>query len=895
MAKKILSYLIFSLLFIHVLLAQNVGINTITPDASAALDITATDKGVLVPRLTTTQRTSITTPATGLLVYDTTLGQFYFYNGSAWTAIPLSINNSWTTSGTNQYNALTGNVGIGTTSPSQKLDVSGNINIPQGNSYYVGSNRVLYDNYQRNNVIIGTSSGKSISTASSNTVIGNSAMYTNIAGTNNVSLGDNTLYNTNSDGNTGIGSAALYTNAAGTNNTAVGYGADVSSSGLTNATAIGYNTKVGSSNSLILGNAANVGIGTSTPSVKLDIQSSTIATANIQSNGASAYVTTAAPSGYETGFSFKTYSSGSTLNRWLFGKTNTSESGSDVGSDFFINRYNDAGTYQSQPLRIKRSNGYVGIATTSPTSQLDINGTTTTTNLKMTSGAINGYVLQSDASGNSSWVSPTTLATPTYIRDADANTKIQTEETSNEDKIRFDLGGIEHWVMQGSRLESKNTGNSVFIGENAGMNDDLTDNRNIAIGYGAMDANTIGGANIAIGYDALGANVLGSLSVAIGRSALKNNTATSGFNTAVGVDVMSNSVSGYFNTALGYGALASGTTGNTNVAIGANALHDVTGNDNVALGTQAGYNATGSRNVFIGNEAGTSETGNDKLYIDNSSTTSPLVYGDFLSNYITINGSLGIGTSSITKGKVEINGTTTYPTNGTGYGYLNSSGNIGTATTSNIGYSLYASGRIAASEFNAFSDVRTKKILRQSNNIKDLATLMTIKITDYTLIDTIEKGNKVYKKVIAQEIAQVYPQAVSIMSDVIPDIYKMATIKDGFVALPNHNLKVGDKVKLIFGDNQNLYKVLKINENGFYTEGVLDGNVFVYGKEVNDFHTVDYEALSTLNISATQALVKRINNLEIQNAALKTKLDKVETDIKADIEILKAEVFKKAN
>ena len=434
-----------------------------------------------------------------------------------------------------------------------------------------------------------------------------------------------------------------------------------------------------------------------------------------------------------------------------------------------------------------------------------------------------------------------------------------------------------------------------------------------------MDANTTGGANIAIGYDALGANVSGSLSVAIGRYALKNNTVTSGFNTAVGVDAMSSSVSGYFNTALGYGALAGGTTGNTNVAMGANALHDVTGNDNVALGTQAGYNATGSRNLFIGNEAGTSETGNDKLYIDNSSTTSPLIYGDFSSNYITVNGSLGIGTSSITKGKVEINGTTTYPTNGIGYGYLNSSGNTGTASTSNIGYSLYASGRIAASEFNAFSDVRTKKILRGSNNAEDLATLMNVKITDYTLIDTIEKGNKVYKKVIAQEVAQVYPQAVSTMTDVIPNIYKMATIKDGFVALPNHNLKVGDKVKLIFGDSQNLYNVLKINENGFAVETRCiaslprtttvsqcpNGSIFVYGKEVNDFHTVDYEALSTLNISATQALVKEINDLKAQNVTLKTKIDKVEADnatmkadnsnMKADIEQLKTIVLKKAN
>ena len=67
---------------------------------------------------------------------------------------------------------------------------------------------------------------------------------------------------------------------------------------------------------------------------------------------------------------------------------------------------------------------------------------------------------------------------------------------------------------------------------------------------------------------------------------------------------------------------------------------------------------------------------------------------------------------------------------------------------------------------------------------------------------------------------------------------------------------------------------------------------------MNDFHTVDYEALSTLNISATQELVKQINDLKAQNATLKAKADKVEmdnTNMKVDIEALKAAVFKKAN
>ena len=57
------------------------------PAASAMLDVSATDKGMLVPRMTTAQRTAIVSPATGLLVYDTNTNGFYFFNGTAWTAI----------------------------------------------------------------------------------------------------------------------------------------------------------------------------------------------------------------------------------------------------------------------------------------------------------------------------------------------------------------------------------------------------------------------------------------------------------------------------------------------------------------------------------------------------------------------------------------------------------------------------------------------------------------------------------------------------------------------------------------------------------------------------------------------------------------------------------------
>jgi hypothetical protein len=66
---------------------KNVGIGTNSPDPSALLDLSSNEKGMLVPRMSTSLRLNITAPATGLLVYDSDLSLFYFYDGSQWKAI----------------------------------------------------------------------------------------------------------------------------------------------------------------------------------------------------------------------------------------------------------------------------------------------------------------------------------------------------------------------------------------------------------------------------------------------------------------------------------------------------------------------------------------------------------------------------------------------------------------------------------------------------------------------------------------------------------------------------------------------------------------------------------------------------------------------------------------
>lgn len=71
-------------------IAQNIGIGTVTPDASAALEIKDSAKGFLPPRMTYAQRNAISNPAVGLMIYCTDCGnkgEWQGYNGSGWMSL----------------------------------------------------------------------------------------------------------------------------------------------------------------------------------------------------------------------------------------------------------------------------------------------------------------------------------------------------------------------------------------------------------------------------------------------------------------------------------------------------------------------------------------------------------------------------------------------------------------------------------------------------------------------------------------------------------------------------------------------------------------------------------------------------------------------------------------
>jgi hypothetical protein len=67
--------------------AGSLGIGTASPNASAILDVQSTTKGVRMPNMTTTQKNAISSPAAGLMVFDTTLSKLCVYSGAAWQTI----------------------------------------------------------------------------------------------------------------------------------------------------------------------------------------------------------------------------------------------------------------------------------------------------------------------------------------------------------------------------------------------------------------------------------------------------------------------------------------------------------------------------------------------------------------------------------------------------------------------------------------------------------------------------------------------------------------------------------------------------------------------------------------------------------------------------------------
>ncbi|MBI5858996.1 MAG: tail fiber domain-containing protein [Sphingobacteriales bacterium] len=543
----------------------SIGISTITPNASAQLDISSTTKGMLVPRMTTAQRTAIAAPANGLLVFDNTTNSFWFYNSAAWTEM-LSSSTGW---------GLTGNAGtnpavnfIGTTDNNDVIFKRDNITAGKigvtTTSYGLGAlNPASTGSFNTAN---GASALSSNTTGDHNTANGRAALFSNTTGKNNTANGSGALFsNTTGEFNTANGTLALSFNTTGSENTANGYRSL-------------FSNTTGNSNTAN-GNTA--------------LFSNTVGFNNTATGYNALYDNT---SGFHN-----TATGGNALTSNTTGSYNTANGvfalgANTTGVDNTANGYR--ALFRNTTGQNNSAHGYQAL----------YNNTTGDGN---TATGVNALFNNSTASSN----------TATGISALYSNTTGDNNTAIGNQTLFFNTIGEFNTATGSFALGDNTTGNENTANGYRALDFNTTGSFNTANGVFALQNNTIGLNNTATGHQSLRNNTTGSYNTAYGKNALQSNT-TGSNNTASGYQALYSNTTGSANNANGEGALGSNTTGDNNTATGEAALgsnttgsgntangyfglyENTTGSNNTAYGHYALYNSgTGSNNTAIGYDA----------------------------------------------------------------------------------------------------------------------------------------------------------------------------------------------------------------------------------------------------------------------------------------------------
>jgi hypothetical protein len=271
--------------------------------------------------------------------------------------------------------------------------------------------------------------------------------------------------------------------------------------------------------------------------------------------------------------------------------------------------------------------------------------------------------------GEPLYLSTSTISTASavgFIFDTDntlstAGAKLFSIRNASAEKVYIDKDGNAKFNTVYIGLGNNNNGTNLAIGAGA-LAANTTGTNNLALGFNALAGNTNRGGNIAIGAYALEAASGSSNSTAIGVQALQT-TGTVTNNVAIGYQAMlTTSNLGSNNIALGASALSYNGTGAYNVAIGINAMQATTlarnnGNSNTAIGyASLRLNTSGANNIAIGSAAMESnDSGANNVVIGNTTLGSSLNS----SGNVAI-GSIVFGDSSVAVDNVAIGNEAAY-------------------------------------------------------------------------------------------------------------------------------------------------------------------------------------------------------------------------------------------
>lgn len=215
---------------------------------------------------------------------------------------------------------------------------------------------------------------------------------------------------------------------------------------------------------------------------------------------------------------------------------------------------------------------------------------------------------------------------------------------------------------------------------------------------------------------------------------------------------------------------------------------------------------------------------------------------------------------------------------GSGWGFFlnNYIGNLSHPLT------IRADWSVQAASFMTVSDQRIKKIKQRSNPAEDLKLIQQLQVTDYQMVDEIQSGKAVKTGFIAQEVQKVLPIAVSEGRGTVPDIYAHASNLEyepstkllSIEMKSPHGLSAGDMVHLVMPDQKADFEVVGVTSSKTFTVEMASRpeKLFVFGKVVEDFHSVDYDTIYTKGISAIQELASQVETLRDDKARMQAEL-----------------------